>query len=629
MTRWLVLFACALGCAGQEHPQVAGVTAVPHVTAEETRYRGRSTPEGAWVQIILHNPTAVPLPMPTLVNGREPFQWVLAGEWSWTDATRTIPAGGYGVLSFNAVTSRWRPGAEIVLESVRRPFRIALRLPETGPSLAKIAFLPARRTVVVHHRNAPGAAVQLVRLKLHTGAGFLRTLELQPAFRTPPTSDAERDVSLWVAEELPAGQALVEAHLSNNLKLWSLLKVKDDSFDIGAGWLDTRAPNGTNPLTVPLFRSLLRRLHINLIHSQNDPAPDARPFRRMSTFADVARFSLPAEAATIHCADVVGEPQHSALAPWEVFRRLKPYEPAAYPTCLTLSEDLGFGFYAGLSDWPHFDAYRVNAPHADDWTAYRRFGEPLTWGAPLETVGAMMRVLNAVSRPRPVAAWSQSAHYNWRTPMGGRARLDPTPGEMAMQAWQAIANGAQSLYWYSLESYSALRSPDLLAPTMHIGRQLRVLQELLETGDAIWHKRLEKVDLNTIAAPEAAILFALDLDYRPDPESKTFQWPGLRTIEAEFELPPWLRGAPLQVLRFTPDAFSAVPAEATTQGVRLRAELDVTAIYIAFKNNSLPEQLKRKLETTRAAEAAESFDPANPGHLGQLAEALGYARILR
>lgn len=470
-----VLAAAGALCCAQDGLEVAGVAAVPHVTSAETRYRGRANPEGAWVQIILRNPTNAALPAPSLVNGREAFQWLLAGEWAWADSPRLVPPGGYGVLSFNGVTPRWRPGADIVLESARRPWRAEARLPEAGLALTKISFLPARGVAAVHFWNRTGSEARLEKVILRHGAGFRQTAELAPLLSSGPAPPGERGAGLWHLPEIPLTYVLVEAQFNHRMSQWAMLRFKNDGFDIGAGWLDTPAPNGVNPLTVPAFRSLMRRLHINLVHAQHDPAPDGKPFRRMSTFADVKSFSAPDEAAAIHCADAVGEPQHSGLTPLEVFRKLKPYESGNYATCLTLSEDVGFGFYAGLSDWPHFDAYRVNAPHADDWTGYTRFGEPLPWGAPVETAGAMMRVLREVSRPRPVAAWSQGAHYNWRTPMGGRQRLDPTPAELVSQAWQVVANGAQSLYWYSLESYSVLRSPDLLGPLAETGRRLRTL----------------------------------------------------------------------------------------------------------------------------------------------------------
>lgn len=619
-----VLFLLAAACAAQDSLEIAGVAVTPHVTTDETRYRGRSVPEGAWVQIVLRNPADRPLPAPTMVNGREPMQWVLGGEWSWMDAPRGVPAGGFAVLSFNGITPRWRPGAEIVLENHRRPWRASVRVEEQDVSLSKVAFFPKRGQVAVHFRNRGRSAVQLEAVTLHTGAGFTRAIGLARGVSAAAEAGG-RGAGLWNASELPSGYALVEATFSNQMKAWSLLRIKDDSFDIGAGWLDTRAPNGQNPLQVPLFRSLLRRLHINLTHSQQDPAPDGQPFRRMSTFADIKKFSAPGEAESIHCADVVGEPQHSGLTPWEVWRRLKPYEAGAFPTCLTLSEDLGFGFYAGLSDWPHFDAYRVNAPHADDWAGYERFGG-LAWGAPLESVGAMTRVLRKVSRPRPVAAWSQGAHYNWRSAMGGRRRLDPTPGELAMQAWQAVANGAQSLYWYSLESFSVLRSPDLLLPIMEIGRQVRVLDEVLETGDATWHARRDGFDLNVVAAPEAAVLFAMDLGYRADADSKTFQWAGPRLLDAEFILPGWLRGEGAEVVQLRPGSLEKAQFQVTAGGVRLRGEVDSVSIYILFKKNEVGRILQQQLQSLIRTESDEKFDPANPEHLRQLSEQLGYQR---
>ena len=101
---------------------------------------------------------------------------------------------------------------------------------------------------------------------------------------------------------------------------------------------------------------------------------------------------------------------------------------------------------------------------------------------------------------------------------------------------------------------------------MEIGRQVRVLGELLETGDATWHARRDGFDLNVVAAPEAAVLFAMDLGYRADPDSKTFQWTGPRALDAEFILPGWLRGEGAEVVQLRPGSLEKAQFQVTAKG---------------------------------------------------------------
>lgn len=136
-----------------------------------------------------------------------------------------------------------------------------------------------------------------------------------------------------------------------------------------------------------------------------------------------------------------------------------------------------------------------------------------------------------------------------------------------------------------------------------------------------------------IAAPEAAVLFALDLAYRPDKESRTFVWDAPRRFDAEFELPHWLRGDGLEVMELTAAGLTPAGGRPTTSGVRIRGAADVVSIHIAFRDKKIAAKVKEALEAARAHEAAQAFDPADADQLRALGEALGYraaqARILR
>jgi hypothetical protein len=125
-------------------------------------------------------------------------------------------------------------------------------------------------------------------------------------------------------------------------------------------------------------------------------------------------------------------------------------------TTLTNSEERIWRYYAGLSDYPHFDAYRVVAPAADAWQQYDRWGgEKISWAAPLETIGNLCRSHRELNRPAPCAVWSQGPHAGWGAGwrLGKtRQRRSPNPGELRAQALHALASRITSLYWFNLSA---------------------------------------------------------------------------------------------------------------------------------------------------------------------------------
>ena len=156
-------------------------------------------------------------------------------------------------------------------------------------------------------------------------------------------------------------------------------------------------------------------------------------------------------------------------------------------TSITHSEERIWRFYAGLSDYPHFDAYRVSAPSPDEWKKYNRWGgQRIGWGSPLETIGTMTRSLRKLNRPMPVAYWSQGAHAGWEV-YDRRTRTSPTPAELRVQAYQALANGITSLYWFNL-SYASLKMfPDLMPAIQRVGREIRLLDRYYLKSDLFEH----------------------------------------------------------------------------------------------------------------------------------------------
>jgi len=298
-----------------------------------------------------------------------------------------------------------------------------------------------------------------------------------------------------------------------------------------------------------------------------------------------------------------------------VFKELQPYRFTRLPTTITHSEERIWRWYAGLSDYAHYDAYRVCAPAADNWRAYDRWnGQRIRWGAPLETIGDMTRSLREMYRPASIAYWSQGAHSGWDS-YGGRERTSPTPEELRMQAYQALANRITSLYWFNLSLKSLAKFPDLLAPIQKVNRETRVLEHFFLEGDAVHYRRLSKAgkpdwDLSVIAAPQGALLFALDLDYQPHAVDKTFHFGAPRPATFEYPLPAYAR-RPVDVFRFDGQGLYDVEHDVTETGVIIHDTRNLTGIYVATRDSNLRAHLLGKLNGLVEEEDSVGFDPAD------------------
>jgi len=422
---------------------------------------------------------------------------------------------------------------------------------------------------------------------------------------------------------------------------WAARRFKDDAFAIGSGWLDIPSAPSVTPLKQESFLALLRRMHVDTTHVGEVPGytdqtgPDGLftryPLKLLSGFEDISRFNAAEWSRRIHGVDILGEPQMDKT-PAAAHAVLRRYDRATYPTTITLSEEQGFRFFAGLSDYPHFDAYRVNAPAADRWSLYDRWdGERLRWGAPLEGIGEMTRTLATLSRPTPIAAWSQNVHEGWDS-HAGRQRRSPNVDEIRIQAYEALANGITALYWYSLQSWSLLAFRDTITETTRIGREIRLLQPIYDRADAFHHARRTidqrpDWDLNVLVSPDAALLFAIDLGYEPDRERREFRFRGPRELRASWPLPGFMR-SPADLFRVDADGVHDVDHAATSTGVEVRDTIDRVAVYVAAREAGLRKSLERRHAELLALEAGAGADPGQDDDAFQtLLHALGYDDI--
>ena len=95
------------------------------------------------------------------------------------------------------------------------------------------------------------------------------------------------------------------------------------------------------------------------------------------------------------------------------------------------------------------------------------------------------------------------------------------------QALHALSTRITSLYWFNLSLKSLLKFPDTWEAMTRVGREIRMLEPLFLEGDAYrFERRLREGmpdwDLASIAAPDAAVLFALDTAYEASKKDSLF-----------------------------------------------------------------------------------------------------------
>lgn len=663
--RWLLFAVLTLPaltvCCPAVAQEVAGVTVTPHRISSQMRYRRPATPElGARVELVLRNSTDAPLEIrradPWTFDGRTPAQLLESQDWSWHEApevwqedTVQLPPQTLTVVHFNGRSDAWAAGTTHTVQpgAAAKPVEFPLARPAVW--LQDVTFLavddsgrlkPSSVTanqIVVHLRREAAATtpcrIAALRLWLPVDGGSQRVFQLSRTLsaaelRLFPQSGELQSSGGFIAAcgELPRKNCLVEVQLAESAgglqSLWASLKIRPESFDISGGWIQGDI-NGRSALTIDEYRRTLARMHINagMIEevsgfTDNPELYQRTPFKRFNRLGDLARYDRDELLPTIHAVEFIGEPQYGGgrpVPPQEVHKLLAPYRDSRLHTSVTLSEERTWRYYAGLSDHPHYDAYRVIAPAADAWTQYDRWGgKSIRWGAPLETIGDMTRSLRELNRPRAVAYWSQGAHDGWGGFFSPR-RGSPTADELRAQAWQALAARITSLYWFNLSLKSLLKYPDLITPITRVNREIRLLDELLLRSTAFHYEAVpagERPDweISVLAASDAALLVVNDVGYTIDDKTNTFSFQR-RKGTWNFPRPPWL-SQQAAIFRVDADGTHDVTANVGEQ-LQISDEVLVTGIYVVSDNPGLRQQLQDKLQQLLAHEAALKIDPGN------------------
>jgi len=652
---------------------VEGVHVVPHQQSHEMRNRQKADFSlGARVELFLRNDSEETLALPASVDirlrGRRPSELLASDDWAWHDLPPAwgdkplcLPPGALTVWSWNGKRANWGANTSadltVDLPGSAVPQRLEVSIAEPSVWLSAVTFLgsaadPFPDSLIFHVANATAEPVRVeaCRLWLPADSQSCRALLPQPWVTNLSRFPADgivraRDCGGARVEtrRVPLTYAALEVPLSNPegkpFTLWAHLRIKREWFDISGGWVSSKV-DGTNTLQCEAFLKTLRRMHVNTAHIADVPGytdqtgPDELytryPLKYFNKLEPFSHYDTDAMLPRIHAVEFLGEPQYGGgrpVPPQEVWKALAPYAARRLPTSVTHSEERIWRFYAGLSDYPHYDAYRVTAPSPDAWSQYDRWdGQRIRWGAPLETIGDMTRSLRELNRPRPIAYWSQGAHAGWDR-YGGRIRTSPTPDELRLQAYHALSSRITSLYWFNLSLKSLVKFRDLIDEMTRVGREIRMLDQFYLEGTAYQYRRVLKDgkldwDLASIVAPRTALLFALDLAYEPDATEKVFRFGPARTSHFDFELPSYLR-EPQDVFRIDADGIQDVTYRSTSQGVVIDDRVSKVGIYVATRDPSLRERLETRRRELIRFEESFDFDPARSDADFEALRALG------
>ena len=344
--------------------------------------------------------------------GRTPEELLQDGQWAWHDlaAAVKVPEGALAVWTFNGRSSRWGVGQEFELKAeglttATVPIRAPLRWISAATFLASNGQLYPD-TIVLHVANDSDQPLVISSLRLWLPREQTTWQTLWP--QEPLTAQSivpARDrgfVKLRAASPLPLTYAALELTTDAG-PIWAHLRIKREVFDISGGWVN-------ESLTEDAYLNLLAHLHVNTGQIQTVPGYTDNltryqryPIKLFNRLWPLDQWDTDEWLPRIHAVEFLGEPQYGGgrpVPPQAVFDQLLPYRASRLATSVTHSEERVWRFYAGLSDFPHYDAYRVVAPAADAWREYDRWGgQRISWGS----------AAGDDRRPVPLAAGTESA----------------------------------------------------------------------------------------------------------------------------------------------------------------------------------------------------------------------------
>lgn len=634
-------------CFAQE---IVGVHVVPHQFSLNLQWKKPPDPErGARVELFLQNNQNEPITLnldQLRIDSLTPQQLIDANAWAWHDFQNPnsleLPPKSMVVLRFNGKSSSWgcesKHGISTASSNSDQDFE--LKSPTVwieGVSFLKsksdaAGFVPRKMIASIRNATYEDMRIGAVRLWIPETNSKYRVLHPSKWYQPNeafPLDHRIRSSSMGLLhleiDHFPLSYAAIEIQVTpagDELpkSIWAHLRIKPNVFDISGGWIASEIA-GKNSLQVEEYVRVLKRLHINTGQieevsgfTDNPDAYSAFPVKRFNRMDAMERYDSDSMLPHIHAVEFLGEPQYGGgrpVPPQEIYNSLSKYQPTRLPTSITLSEERTWRYYAGLSDYPHFDAYRVIAPAADDWSKYNRWdGKSIRWGAPLETIGDMTRSLREQSRPRPIAYWSQGAHHDWGGFLSPR-RGSPTADELRSQAWQGLGNGIASLYWFNLSIKSLCKFPDLVQPIQRVNQEIVLLQPFLEEALAFQYRRVNELqkpdlDLSSLVTSDTLLLVANDLQYKIDPKQNCFQFQE-RSVVLQSQLPDWF-AQPMDCFRIDADGTHAVSFEIDENQITIQDRLHVVGIYVVSMSKTMQQDLQQRLQQIRSQEKGLDSD---------------------
>ncbi|MEM7231715.1 MAG: hypothetical protein AAF517_06055 [Planctomycetota bacterium] len=642
-------------CTSVSAQELVGVTTTPHQFSSEMRWRRAPNPElGARFELFLRNSSSSPLQLESSkalkFDGRSAAELLKSGDFAWHDTPAvwnsavSLPQGALTVLRLNGKSKAWGVGTKHTVDvpagenSVSLPFQ----LDEGDAWFSAVTFLSSNASakttqpdhIVAHLVNSSDRALRIESLDVWLPESFRVYRKARSYSKELECFDPNRTIAAHdrggftvPSGSLPLGYVVLELKVrigdETTRSLWAHLKVKREVFDVSGGWVASNV-NGRNSLTMPEFRQTLRRMHINTAHigevggfTDRPEVYAELPLKRFHKLMPLSRYDTDAMLPHIHAVEFQGEPQYGGgrpVPPQKVWEEFVPYLASRLPTSITLSEERTWRYYAGISDYPHYDAYRVTAPAADSWRRYDRWdGKKIWWGAPLETIGVMTRSLREQSRPKSIGYWSQGAHDGWRNRY---RRSSPTPGELRSQAWHGLSNRITSLYWFNLSLKSVAKFPDLIEPITRVNREALALDEFFLRGDAFEHRRIGETDkqsweICSIATKDALLVVVHDLAYQIDSEKRVFRFESRKLPTIDVRLPSWF--GPVKASRLGASSLETISSKQDGRTLALSPEepIDVVAIFVIAPDDSVTKQVNSKLQNLAGLESRVPFNPGS------------------
>lgn len=629
-----------------EDIEVLSVTVLPHTKSGNVEYNStdsNSTNEkiGAVINVFIRNKTSEDIHPQVTLGGKTACEYLdsYPQQISWAStpdtrasrkydkelsnefehfipATTHIPAGAVDCYSFNITDGRLiYDGVSLDITANGKSGSMTLYADYQYVSIDRIQWsssyndkcYPDTFEYYLNNRSSQEAKVNYIKIYDGTEAYYLhywnesKTENITDGLISVKANDVGFGKSK-LSSPVIFREHLLEFNITNGDKTYSLIyKFKPFiyDFDISVGWAgdDIEKESYIKAISSMHFNTVIGAYGSSYYHRdeafrkqypikifgyvESAPVGDKMTVENgVITFYDID---------DIHAALPFGEPQLSDSEgkhqPMRVYNKLLMYRNSPYPTNITLTHEPAFYRFAGLSDFCHYDAYRVVAPFSDAWFKYTSYVQQkkyaIYWGAPLETTGDYMRSLAAMNRPNPVAAWTQGAN-TWDTFPRFTKQVEymdsPNPYELRVQAYLNVANGAASLYWFNIDGEDLLCYKESSLEMMHVNREFSVIGDYLAKQIPYWYEREDNIDLNVNIGSDYAVLFATDLNYKiSDGQYKYIDTDEEKTLS--FEIPDYLADY-TKVVKITKDGVVRCDSTYSDNAVIVKDKVDMTAVYV-------------------------------------------------